>query len=49
MSAAGNEDRQQNTDGCAVMIFAAFIIVLIVKVLGTLISRSAKPGAPPAP
>lgn len=37
ISAAGNENRQQNTFGCAVMIFAAFIIVLIVKVLASLI------------
>ena len=37
MSAAGNEDRPQNTFGCAVMIFAAFIVVLIVKVLTSVI------------
>jgi len=36
-SAAGNEDRPQNTFGCAVMIFAAFIVVLIVTVLRSLI------------
>ncbi len=35
-SAAGNENRPQNTFGFAVMIFAVFIFILVVKVIASL-------------